>query len=62
MMKCKPCEGTGKTKCSDCNGEGLGYGHGKCMTCDGSGLIECTPCDASGKVSLFQWMNLKRAE
>ncbi|MDQ8737101.1 hypothetical protein RCO25_21790 [Paenibacillus sp. LHD-38] len=43
-------------------GEGLGYGHGKCMACDGSGLIECAQCDTTGKVSLFRWMNLKKAE
>lgn len=54
-MKCKPCDGTGKTRCRDCKGEGLGHGIGKCAACDGSGLIRCGACNATGRVGFIQW-------
>lgn len=54
-MKCKPCEGTGKIRCGDCDGEGIAYGHAKCLTCQGVGLVDCSHCGATGKVKLLQW-------
>ena len=55
-MKCKPCEGTGKTKCVPCKGEGFEYGRKKCDSCDGVGLVTCENCGGTGKIGFMKWL------
>lgn len=55
-MKCKSCEGTGKTKCRTCSGEGIEYGTKTCQPCGGKGLVLCDRCEGEGKVGFMKWL------
>jgi len=46
-VKCKKCNGAGKTVCKVCNGTG----NQTCKTCNGAGGIQCKQCKGSGTLT-----------
>lgn len=54
VLRCRDCNGKGKTTCDDCHGEGerecdMGHEH-ECNVCNGDGLAPCQTCNGIGRV------------
>jgi len=47
---CADCDGTGRTECNECEGEGEVDGE-ICSVCNGEGDMECPDCDGLGEAT-----------